>query len=267
VDGPQTTAALIVLIFVFALMGYVAVSVALFRIRHRHLTVPKDPSPRDHSFLLHYLFRQWWYHWARPIVGFLIRHRWHPDGLTYLSLVFAAASAVLFATSQLAYAGFFLLLSGACDSLDGRLARETSRASARGAFLDSTLDRAGEILVFSGIVVFLRASPFLYAALVGLGAGVMVSYARARGHSLGVDFNRGFMQRPERVVYLAGGAILDPVVRWQVGLGVLDELGGFFALVVTLVAVLSLATAVYRVAMIARRLDRVDREEPGRAGR
>lgn len=251
----QRTAAIVMVAFVLALMGYVAVSVTLFRLRHRHLQVPKDPSPRDHSFLLHYLFRQWWHHWARPIVSFLIRHRWHPDALTYLSLVLAALSAVLFATAQTAYAGFVLLLSGACDSLDGRLARETQRASPRGAFLDSTLDRAGEILVFIGLCGYLREGPFLYAALLGLGGSVMVSYARARGHSLGVDFNRGFMQRPERIVYLAAGAILDPLIRWQIDLGPLADHGGFLALVVAFVALLSVLTAGYRVAAIARRLD------------
>lgn len=252
----QRTAAVVMIAFVLVLMGYVAVSVTLFRLRHRHLVVPKDPSPREHSFLLHYLFRQWWHHWARPIVAFLVRHRWHPDALTYLSLVLATISAVLFVYEQTAYAGFALLLSGACDSLDGRLAREAARASARGAFLDSTLDRAGEILVFIGLSGYLRESPFLYAALLGLGGSVLVSYARARGHSLGVDFNRGFMQRPERIVYLAAGAILDPLIRWQMDLGWLAHAGGFLALVVSFVALLSVLTAGYRIVAIARRLDR-----------
>ncbi len=254
VSDTQTTAAMVMVAFVLVLMAYVAGSVILFRLRHQHLRVPQDPSPREHSFLLHYLFRQWWHHWASPIVAFLVRHRWHPDALTYLSLVFAALSAVLFATEQTAYAGFVLFLSGACDSLDGRLARETQRTSARGAFLDSTLDRAGEILVFVGLCGYLRDSPFLYAALLGLGGAVMVSYARARGQSLGVDFNRGFMQRPERVVYLATGAILDPLVRWQVDLGWFADKGGFLALMVSFVALWSVVTAGYRVVAIARRL-------------
>lgn len=251
----QRTAAIVMVVFVVALMGYVAASVTLFRLRHRHLEVPKDPSPREHSFLLHHLFRQWWHHRAGPIVRLLVRYRWHPDALTYLSLMFAGVAAILFTAEQTAYAGFVLLLSGACDSLDGRLARETQRASPRGAFLDSTLDRTGEILVFIGLCGYLREGPFLYAALGGLGGSVMVSYARARGQALGVDFNRGFMQRPERIVYLGVGAIVDPLIRWQIDMGPLAEQGGFLALVVTFVALMSVLTAGYRIVALARRLD------------
>lgn len=252
--GTQTTAALVMMAFGLALMAYAAISVAIFRLRNRDLKVPKNPSPREHSFLLHYLFRQWWYHWARPIVAFLTRHRFHPNTLTFLSLGFAIVSAFLFAFEQTAFAGFFLLLSGACDSLDGWLARETGQSSARGAFLDSTLDRASEIFVFIGLALCLRETPYLLAVLFATGGAVMVSYARARGASLGQDFNRGFMQRPERIVYLSLGAILDPLARFYLDLGPLKESGGLLGITVLLVAILSVATAVYRVVAIAKRL-------------
>jgi len=251
----QRTAAIVVLVFVMVLLACVGVSISIFKLQTRRLKVPADPTPRQGVFFLHYLFREWWYYLARPIVSYLARHGWNPNALTYLSLVLACVSAVLFATAQTAYAGFVLLLSGACDSLDGWLARETAQTSRRGAFLDSSLDRIGEILVFIGLCVFFRDSPFLYAVLIGLGGAVMVSYTRARGHSLGVDFDRGIMQRPERIVYLASGGVLDPLVIWVLSFVDFGSSGWFLGAVVVLVAVLSLATAVYRVAAIARRLD------------
>lgn len=253
-DG-QTAVALITVALVLVLMLYVAISITIFRLRNRTLMPPKDPSPREHSFLLHYLVRQWWQHWASPIVRFLVRHHWHPNALTYLSLVFAVASGLLFALAQPAYAGLFLLLSGACDSLDGRLAREAALHSARGAFLDSSLDRVSEIVIFIGISAYLRESPFFYASLIALGSSLMVSYARARGQSLGVDFGRGLMQRAERIVYLGAGALLDPLALYFFDLGPIGKAGGLVAIAVAFVAILSTFTAAYRIISIAKLLN------------
>ena len=46
-------------------------------------------------------------------------------------------------------------------------------------------------------------------ALVG---SFMVSYLRARGEGLGVDCKVGIMTRPERVLVLAAGLLLDQVL-------------------------------------------------------
>src|SRR5437773_852401 len=44
------------------------------------------------------------------------------------------------------------------------------------------------------------------AALVG---SVMVSYTKARAESIGIECNVGMMERPERLICLIAGAILD----------------------------------------------------------
>ena len=50
-----------------------------------------------------------------------------------------------------------LLLSGLCDMVDGRVARQGGMVTTFGAFYDSTLDRVGEAALFSGIAIdFLR---------------------------------------------------------------------------------------------------------------
>jgi len=249
-DG-ERIASIVMVIFGTVLFIYFALSVMIFRLKNPHLKRPEAPTPREHSFLLHYIFRQWWYHWARPIAGYLRRHNFHPNTLTYMSVVFAFIAMLCFAFEMVTFGGFFMVLSGACDSLDGWLARETGTVSPQGAFLDSTLDRFGELLVFFGLGVFFRRTAFLYPIFLLIMGAVMVSYARARGQSLGVDFNKGLMQRAERIVYISGGAIFDPIVTW---IFPVIPRGFFLGGVVTIVALLSLATAIFRTREVARLL-------------
>jgi phosphatidylglycerophosphate synthase len=249
-DG-ERIASIVMVVFGAVLFVYFALSVLIFRLKNPHLKRPQTPTPREHSFLLHYVFRQWWYHWARPIAVYLTKHNFHPNTLTYMSVVFAFVAMLCFAFKMVAFGGFFVIISGACDSLDGWLARETGTVSPQGAFLDSTLDRFGELLVFLGLGVFFRHTPFLYSIFLLIMGAVMVSYARARGQSLGVDFNKGLMQRPERIVYISGGAIFDPVIT-----SVFQAVprGYFLGGVVSLVALLSLATAIFRTREVFRLL-------------
>src|SRR4029453_3082536 len=46
-------------------------------------------------------------------------------------------------------------------------------------------------------------------AMAGLVGSVMVSYTKARAESIGVSCTVGFMERPERMICLIGGALLD----------------------------------------------------------
>ena len=84
-----------------------------------------------------------------------------------------------------------------------------------------------------------------------LGGSLLVSYARARGESLGVVAKVGIMQRAERLLLVGFGGILDPAVTaaqgWAPGTLLLWLIG--------LMAVGTIGTAVYRTVWIAKRLD------------
>ena len=69
----------------------------------------------------------------------------------------------------------------------------------------------------SGLAVYYRDSWVLYVVLSALSFSLLVSYARARGQSLGIDYSGGFMQRGERVFVLGIGAVASPVVAhlWE----------------------------------------------------
>src|SRR5439155_44018 len=109
-------------------------------------------------------------------------------------------------------AGLVLLVAGLLDLLDGSLARASGQVTAFGAFLDSVIDRYSDIAVMLGIVVLYARTPNPRGALVamaGLAGSVMVSYTKARAESIGVECNVGMMERPERLICLIAGAVLD----------------------------------------------------------
>jgi len=83
-----------------------------------------------------------------------------------------------------AIGSMLLLLSGFFDIVDGTVARSTNRITKKGGFVDSILDKLGEIAVFIGISVGGLASPVL--CLIAAAASIMVSYSRARAESLGI---------------------------------------------------------------------------------
>jgi CDP-diacylglycerol--glycerol-3-phosphate 3-phosphatidyltransferase len=93
-----------------------------------------------------------------------------------------------------------------------------------------------------------------FLAAAGLACSLLVSYAQARGETVGVSGSGGLMQRAERLVLTALGCLLDPALSRALG----RPEGTVLLFVLAAVAVGSFATAVYRTAWIAARL----RERP-----
>lgn len=134
-----------------------------------------------------------------------------PNMLTVVGLALNVAVAVVLAAGYLTIGGALLLVAGAFDMLDGALAKATNQTTLFGAFLDSTLDRYSEIVVFFGLLLYLQATGqtleagLVYAAAVG---SLLVSYARARAEALGFNCEVGMLARPERVIVLAAGLLV-----------------------------------------------------------
>jgi len=158
-----------------------------------------------------------------PIINFLIKRRLNPNHLTTLGFLISIISAYLFAKSKLQLGGFLMLVAGTFDFIDGKVARATNRVTKFGALYDSTLDRYSEVLISFGLLYhFVREAMLTWesgnsdfaiitaiAVSVALGGAIMTSYVRARAEGLGLQCRAGFMQRPERVVFIATGAILS----------------------------------------------------------
>src|SRR4030095_4926162 len=88
----------------------------------------------------------------------------------------------------------------------------SGQVSAFGAFLDSVIDRYSDLIVLLGIVVLFAQTPHARGAIVAMAAligSMMVSYTKARAESIGVRCTVGMMERPERMICLIAGALLD----------------------------------------------------------
>ena len=132
-----------------------------------------------------------------------------PDDLTYAQLAVSLVAAAAFACGAVFLAGWLTILAGTLDILDGGLARRTGLASARGAFVDSVVDRWAEFATFVGLGILFRHDWTLIGVVVAGFASQMVSYVRARAESLGLELSSGRAQRPERYVILGFGAWLS----------------------------------------------------------
>jgi len=147
------------------------------------------------------------------IVRQLARLNPNPNLLSVIGLGINIFAALLYGYGEFFYAGLVMIFANFFDLLDGRVARLTNRVTKFGAFLDSSLDRLSDMVVFLGIIIFYsrdtKYHSTLYAALTGaaLIGSVMVSYTSARAESLIPKCDVGFLRRPERVVLLILGSL------------------------------------------------------------
>ena len=153
---------------------------------------------------------------ATPVATALGRLGLTPNALTVIGFLGTLVAAWAAATQLWLLAGLLVLGFGIFDLFDGTLARATGRATKLGAFLDSTLDRAGEAIVYIGIAAGLLAghgSSFgALLAMAALAAAFMVSYTRAKSESLGFTPGTGMASigiapREVRIVVLTLGLL------------------------------------------------------------
>ena len=148
----------------------------------------------------------------QPLAGWLTRRGLLPVQVTLAGSLFSLLAAGLITADRLLPAGLVWLAAGLLDLLDGALARFQGTASASGAFLDSTVDRISEGVVFAAIVYHFAARDDAEgAALTALAllGSLLISSTRARAAGLGAQCEIGLITRAERVLLLTLGLCLD----------------------------------------------------------
>src|SRR2546429_4956626 len=159
-------------------------------------------------------FQAWVRRWAERFVGVLRESPITPNMLTLFGLVITGVGALLVAVNQLLLGGLVLTVAGFFDVFDGALARASGKVYRYGAFLDSTVDRYSDGVVYLGILIyFLRHHDGLQPiiVLISPARAFLVSYVRARAQSLGFTCDVGILARPERVVIIVAGLLLESV--------------------------------------------------------
>jgi CDP-diacylglycerol---glycerol-3-phosphate 3-phosphatidyltransferase len=176
-----------------------------------------------------------------PIVRLAMALHVTPNMITVIGLLIVTAAAILVASGQLLLGAAIVTAGSALDAVDGALARANGGGTPFGSFLDSTLDRAGEAILYIGIAgYFLQFSddpawPVL-ATLVALGGSFMVSYSRARAEGIGLTAAVGLAPRTERIVLVVAGIALAGL---GFGIGLIGAL--------IIIAVLTVATVIQRI--------------------
>lgn len=130
----------------------------------------------------------------------------NPNIVTIISPFIALASAICFKEHMLILGAAFILLSGFLDVVDGAVARYHNRTSKFGAFLDSTMDRIADGIIYIGII-FGGYCNWLIGVLA-VHSALTISYVKARAESQGVQCNVGIAERAVRMIILVIGAII-----------------------------------------------------------
>lgn len=204
-----------------------------------------------------------------PLVRLMIRCGVTPNVVTTIGLLGNIAGAAFFVWAALTatsadmrfdlvtWAGALIIAFSLFDMLDGQVARIGGMASTFGALYDSVLDRYCELLTVGSIAFYLISTGYAVGALIAFLAligSVMVSYVRARAEGLGIECKVGFMQRPERVVVTAVGALAAGIT----GMSADDPADAMIILIVamTVIAIFANITAFARVAHCRRELSK-----------
>src|SRR5437660_2154801 len=171
------------------------------------------------------------------MVRWLARGHISPNILTFIGVSLIVGCGLLFGLGYFFWAGIILIVANLFDMLDGQVARLSGRVTRFGGFLDSSLDRLSDMVVFVGLMVFYARDTQFHSTLNVLLAGVammgsvMVSYASARAESLIPKCDVGFLRRPERAVLFIIGAVSTrpsshnffanrmPAVLWVLAVG------------------------------------------------
>ena len=178
---------------------------------------------------------------AQRIIDAMVRWLAHghinPNFLTVIGVAMNVGCGLLFGLGHFFWAGIILIVANLFDMLDGQVARLSGRVTTFGGFLDSSLDRLSDMVVFVGLMVFYARDTQYHSTLnvflagAALMGSVMVSYASARAESLIPKCDVGFLRRPERVVLLIIGGLTThpgssspflnrmPAVLWVLAVG------------------------------------------------
>jgi archaetidylinositol phosphate synthase len=128
----------------------------------------------------------------------------NPNHLSLISLLLAIGAALFYVLDwahALLFAAALVLLSGAFDALDGKVARISSKASKRGDFVDHVIDRYSDAIIL-GAIAMSGLSPVSFGLFAVIGV-LLASYMGTQAQALGLSREyRGILGRADRLAVL-----------------------------------------------------------------
>ncbi len=137
--------------------------------------------------------------------------RGNPNLLTLFGFFSTLLASYLILKGFWLGAGLAILLAGIFDLLDGVIARNLGKATLFGSFFDSVMDRYSDLLLLLALILhYLRKGEdhlVVLTSVVVIGTA-LIPYVRAKAESLQLSCRIGWMERAERIILLALGALL-----------------------------------------------------------
>jgi CDP-diacylglycerol--glycerol-3-phosphate 3-phosphatidyltransferase len=176
-------------------------------------------------------------------VALLLSLNIHPNVITVSSLILACIAFFFYKNGTFWAGGIFLFWCGIFDTFDGEIARRRNMISKLGSFLDSTVDRINEFIVYFGLYFYYfdKAVYVQFWILLAIFGSMMVSYTRARGEGLGISPQVGIFERFTRILLLIIGSVLGP---------------RFMPYVIIILGIGTIQTTVQRIVFVKRRSDK-----------
>jgi len=150
----------------------------------------------------------------RPLFRLALLVPFTPNTITLSGFILTIVACIVLSLN-LEMGGILILLTAFFDMMDGAVARAKGMVTSYGAFLDSVLDRYADAAMFLAVfwnMMSRQNTTGMLLSLVSLVGSFLVSYAKARAEGLGISCNIGIMERPERIVLLAIGAITGYII-------------------------------------------------------
>ncbi|MGC8899091.1 MAG: CDP-alcohol phosphatidyltransferase family protein [Candidatus Micrarchaeia archaeon] len=176
----------------------------------------------------------------------------HPNTITFFSVVFAAMGFVFSYFGLLFYAFFSFIFAFLFDFIDGAVARAKKLATKKGAFLDGIADRVVEFFLIIALMLFTLPNivlpSWLWLISILFFGSCMTAFVKAYAHHKEVlkkneaEKLGGILERGERGISLLLAFLL-----------VVFNYNFHAALLLILIAILSFVTFVCRVWAVAKK--------------
>lgn len=177
--------------------------------------------------------------------------------VTFFGLIVNLIATFYFATGRLVTGGILILFGGSFDMIDGAVARAQRNLRASGALLDSVIDRYSEGFLLLGALIYFYSLESLLGIVLAFSAwfgSILVSYVRARAEGLQVSCKVGLMQRPERIILLGAGTLLQGALLHK--FPILESTGLILLCTLGILTLTSHITAIHRLIFSYQELSR-----------
>ncbi|MCP4228852.1 MAG: NTP transferase domain-containing protein [bacterium] len=200
-------------------------------------------KPADDGFVARYINRRL----SIRISGILARTRISPNTISVASFILCLAGALLFGFGKYTWtilAGFLVQIASVLDGCDGEIARLKFRSSPFGGWLDTILDRYGDVAIAVGITFgYWLTHPHPAVWLIGitamfgfvLGSYMAKEYALRHSRSLPEGLLGKLARRDFRLFAFFVGALINRPFETLILIGFISHLSVVWSFVTVLV--------------------------------